>query len=200
MSSTKTNSTAHCVLLLSIPPICSPPLSLNYISSLPPADVVEAEVLDAEALLRLVEAPQPLTLLGPSLALPALTTPEIPQRGERNKRTKIHSSHTFTVSSFFIYNTLTLTHRPSRTHQPQYGSLADRQDWQSMWSPHSATGRFSTWRGTSINYLWWMQRIPENNTTCLQSGETMRYRNSLLFKQRTRWKALHVRIRCHWFP
>lgn len=40
------------------------------------------------------------------------------------------------------------THRPSRTHQPQYGSLADRHDWQSMWSPHSATGRFSTWK-------WW---------------------------------------------
>lgn len=51
-----------------------------YISFLPAADVVEAEVLNTEALLCLVEAPQPLTLHRPSLALPALAAPEIPQR------------------------------------------------------------------------------------------------------------------------
>lgn len=42
-------------------------------------------MLNTEALLRLVETPQPVALQGPSLALPALATPEIPQRGEREK-------------------------------------------------------------------------------------------------------------------
>lgn len=61
---------------------------LHYISFLPTADVVEAEVLDTEALLHLVETPQPLTLHRPSLALPALATPEIPQRSKTHRGKK----------------------------------------------------------------------------------------------------------------
>ncbi len=37
------------------------------------------------------------------------------------------------------------THRPSRTHQPQYGSFTARQEVQSVCLSHSATGLFSTW-------------------------------------------------------
>lgn len=59
---------------------CIRPLSpQHYIGFLPAADVVEAEVLNTEALLRLVETPQPLALQRPSLALPSLTTPETTQ-------------------------------------------------------------------------------------------------------------------------
>lgn len=76
---------AHSRPLLCITPICSPLLPLTYISFLPTADVVEAEVLDTEALLRLVKTPQPLALHRPPLALPALATPEVPQRGKRDK-------------------------------------------------------------------------------------------------------------------
>lgn len=68
-----------------ITPIYPPPSPLHYISFLPTADVVEAEVLDTEALLHLVETPQPLALHRPSLALPALATPEITQRSKRVK-------------------------------------------------------------------------------------------------------------------
>lgn len=76
----------HGRLSLCITPICSPLFPLNYISFLPTADVVEAEVLDAEALLSLVKTPQPLTRHRPSLALPALATPERPQRSKWSDR------------------------------------------------------------------------------------------------------------------
>lgn len=36
------------------------------------------------------------------------------------------------------------TYFPSRTHQPQYGSWANKQDWQSKCFSHSATGLFSS--------------------------------------------------------
>lgn len=60
-------------------------MPIIYIVFLPAAYVVEAQVLDTEALLRLVKTPQPLALLRPSLALPALTAPEIPQRSKTGK-------------------------------------------------------------------------------------------------------------------
>lgn len=50
---------------------------LYYICFFSTADVIEVEALDAEALLRLVEAPQPLALRRPSLALPPLAAAEI---------------------------------------------------------------------------------------------------------------------------
>lgn len=74
----------YCSLLPSVPH--SPPL--HYIGFLPAADVVLAEVLDIEALLHLVEAPQPLALRGASLALPALATPEETQGGQKDEDTK----------------------------------------------------------------------------------------------------------------
>lgn len=46
-----------------------------YTSYLPQADVVQVQVLDAEALLCLVETPQPLAVHRSSLALPSLATP-----------------------------------------------------------------------------------------------------------------------------
>lgn len=61
------------------------PFSPHYIGFLPAADVIEAEPLDAEALLRPVETPQPLALNGTPLALPPLATPETTPRGERDK-------------------------------------------------------------------------------------------------------------------
>lgn len=33
-----------------------------------------------------------------------------------------------------------VTHFPSRTHQPQYGSLVDMQDWQSVFRSQAWTG------------------------------------------------------------
>lgn len=94
---------------------------LHYIGFLPAADVVDAEALDTEALLRLVEAPQPLAPHGPSLALPALATPETTRRGERGKeQTKVDGGGGAQVSiGSSPAVTCLLTHRPSRTHQPQ---------------------------------------------------------------------------------
>jgi len=74
----------YCALIPSVPH-SSP---LHYIRFLPAADVVLAEVLDIEALLHLVEAPQPLALRGASLALPALATPEKTQGGQKDEDKK----------------------------------------------------------------------------------------------------------------
>lgn len=65
--------------------ICPPVLPLTYISFLSPADVVQAEVLDTQALLCLVKTPQPLALYRPPLALPALATPKVPWWSKRKK-------------------------------------------------------------------------------------------------------------------
>lgn len=61
---------------MSRPASCPAP----HLRLLPSADVVEAEVLNAEALLSPVETPQPLALQGASLALAALATPEYGER------------------------------------------------------------------------------------------------------------------------
>lgn len=53
--------------------------AFNYISFLPAADVVDAELLDTEALLCLVETPQPMTPHRPSLAFRAPAATVTPQ-------------------------------------------------------------------------------------------------------------------------
>lgn len=108
--------------------ICPPLLPLTYISFLSPADVVEAEVLDTEALLCLVKTPQPLALHRPTLTLPALSTPRAPRSSKREgKEVEIRQEDSHSSTGILLLNTR-LTVPPGHTSHSTGLWQTDRTD------------------------------------------------------------------------